>query len=208
MKKDLENFIAAHREEFDDQQVPESLWNGVLDGLEKQESEKQESKKQEPEKQESETQEVERNGQKNQKDPLVQKRLDGSQWFKIAATLLVAGVLGITIYFYGKQQGYEDYARINPELAAARADYQQLVQLRKDSVMVFANLNLGLESEFEEALAYMESNYLTLKKELESSPNQERTLVAMIMNLQAQAEVLNQQLIILSKLNNPPNEKL
>src|SRR5690554_2210879 len=198
MEKDLKNFIATHREEFDDQQIPGSLWNGVLDELEKQETEKQEVEKQGTEKQEAE----------KQKAFPAKNGLGRSQWFKIAATLLVAGIFGVTIYFYGKQQGYEDYARINPELAAARADYQQLVKLRKDSVMVFANQNLGLESEFEEALAYMESNYLALKKELESSPNQERTLVAMIMNLQAQAEVLNQQLIILSKLNNPPNEKL
>lgn len=203
MKKNLKNFIAAHREEFDDQQIPDSLWHGVLDELEKQELERDELEKQGEEKQE-----LEKAGREKQKALPAKNGLGRSQWFKIAATLLVAGILGVTIYFYGKQQGYEDYAQINPELAAARADYQQLVKLRKDSVMVFANQNLGLESEFEEALAYMESNYLALKKELESSPNQERTLVAMIMNLQAQAEVLNQQLSILSKLNNPPNEKL
>lgn len=178
MKKDLDKFIAANRAEFDDQPLPDALWDKVVAGLEAHEPRQQ------------------------------RKGLPRNQWFRIAATLLLSGALGILIYFYGKQQGYEDYVRINPDLAASRAGYQQLVEQRKDSVMVFASQNPGLETEFEDALTYMESNYEALRKELESSPNQERTLRAMILNLQAQAEVLNQQLIILSKLNNQQNEKL
>lgn len=174
MEKDLEKFIAAQRAEFDDQPVPESLWEGVLAGLEARES-----------------------GSGGWKG-----------WLKIAAGLLLAGSIGLSIYFYGRQQGFEDYARINPELAASRAGYQQLVAQRKDSVLIFVHRNPGLGSEFADALSYMESNYETLKRELGHSPNQERTLAAMILNLQAQAEVLNQQLIILSKLTNEQNEKL
>lgn len=201
MKKDIDDkglahFITAHRAEFDDQELPDKLWQGVLTGLEKQSNDSH-----------SATANVDAANPETQ-NASTRNRLPRQQWFKIAATLFIASLFGITIYFYGKQQGYADYARINPELAASRADYQQLVQQRKDSVMAFVRNDLGLETEFEDALTYMEANYETLKKELASSPNQERTLQAMILNLQAQAEVLNQQLLILSKLNYTQNEKL
>lgn len=202
MKKDKEDkglahFITAHRAEFDDQELPDKVWQGVLAGLEKQSNDSH-----------SATANADAASPETQNANTRNHRLLGQQWFKIAATLFIASLFGITIYFYGKQQGYADYARINPELAASRADYQQLVQQRKDSVMAFVRNDLGLETEFEDALTYMEANYETLKKELASSPNQERTLRAMILNLQAQAEVLNQQLLILSKLNYTQNEKL
>lgn len=207
MKKNLEDkglahFITTHRAEFDEQELPDKVWQGVLAGLEKQGNDSQTAA------QKASTANPESLNPHNTQKATSHNRILRQQWFKIAATLFIAALFGITIYFYGKQQGYADYARINPELAASRADYQQLVQQRKDSVMVFVRNDLGLETEFEEALTYMESNYETLKKELVSSPNQERTLRAMIQNLQAQAEVLNQQLLILSKLNYTQNEKL
>lgn len=109
---------------------------------------------------------------------------------------------------YQEDAGYQDYERINPELAESRAIYDDLVQQRKDSIRVFASQDLRLEAEFVDALSFMELNYEQLKAELQHSPNQERTLRAMILNLQAQAEVLNQQLYILSKLNETKNETL
>ena len=47
----------------------------------------------------------------------------------------------------------------------------------------------------------MDSTYKHLNAELPASPNQEAVLLAMIRNLQAQTEVLNQQLNILEHYN-------
>lgn len=211
MEKDLEKFIAARRAEFDDQPVPESIWEGVFAGLEARESQSAEGRSV-PAQGEFATAQGKTATVQGKSVP-VHERSAGPRplwkgWLRIAAGVILTGSIGVSIYFYGRQQGYEDYARINPELAASRAGYQQLVTQRKDSVLVFVHRNPGLGSEFADALSYMESNYETLKRELAFSPNQERTLAAMIMNLQAQAEVLNQQLIILSKLTNEQNEKL
>jgi hypothetical protein len=190
MKKDIEQFVAEHRAEFDDVTVPASLWENVNARLE----EGAIIKPLNPQ----------TLGNKN----LTRKTHSWLAWMKVAAMVFVACTLGTIIYFYGKSQGYEDYERINPELAASQAVYDELVQQRKDSVRVFANQNLNLEAEFVDALAYMEANYEQLKSELHNSPNQELTLRAMILNLQAQAEVLNQQLYILSKLKSNENETL
>ena len=51
----------------------------------------------------------------------------------------------------------------------------------------------------------MEANYEMLKQEFANSPNKELTLEAMIRNLQAQIEVLSQQMDILNYINK--NEK-
>lgn len=190
MKKDLEQFVAEHRAEFDDVSVPASLWENVHARLEEGAIIKP------------------LNPQTTGNKELTRKTHSWLAWMKLAAMVFVAFTLGTIIYFYGKSQGYEDYERINPELAASKAVYDELVQQRKDSVRVFASQNLNLEAEFVDALTYMEANYEQLKTELQNSPNQELTLRAMILNLQAQAEVLNQQLYILSKLKSNENETL
>jgi hypothetical protein len=197
MKKDIEQFIAENRAAFDDEPVPSSLWEKVNDRLDNGGVIRPINKNLRP----AEKDNSKNNWNNNSRNPR-------GQWIKIAATLLLAVTLGTTIYYYGKEQGYQDYERINPELAESRAIYDDLVQQRKDSIRVFASQDLRLEAEFVDALSFMELNYEQLKAELQHSPNQERTLRAMILNLQAQAEVLNQQLYILSKLNETKNETL
>src|SRR5690606_20091130 len=99
---------------------------------------------------------------------------------KIAAVTLLIGSAGIVVYFYGKKTAYDEYYRINPQLATEQQAYSQLILQKKDSVAVIATGNPLLYNEFSAALSHIEQNYETLKREFENSPNKERILEAMI----------------------------
>lgn len=191
MEKRLKDFIDTNRDQFDDQQVPWGLWSNIAEALDKDLQDQASAEGSDP-------------------TPIRSlKRTVPRGFLKIAASMIFLALAGTGIYFYGKQQGYEDYARINPELAATQGSYQVLVNQKKDSVAsFFSTRNPDVEAEFLETLIQMEKNYETLKAELPGSPNKERILEAMILNLQAQSAVLNQQMIILNKLTSPRNETL
>ncbi len=180
MKKDLKAFMAENREAFDGATPPEALWQRIATELDKAEH---------PEK-----------GAKVR-----------SMWvfqvLKVAAVTFVVGVVGIMVYFYGKKHAYDDYSRISPNLAAEQKTYAQLVTQKKDSIAYIAASNPTLYGEFSEVLSHMEENYESLKRELAESPNKELTLEAMIRNLQAQIEVLSQQMEVLDYINNETKNK-
>lgn len=191
MGKRLKDFINSNREKFDDQEVPWGMWSTISEALD------QDAKVQS----EKENTDIDQHVRQL-------KKSNFHYFLKIAASIILMVIAGASIYFYGKQQGYEDYARINPELAATQYSFQELVSQKKDSVAFFSSHNPDLESEFVQTLAQMEQNYELLKEELPTSPNKERILEAMIINLQAQSAVLNQQMIILNKLKSQKNETL
>lgn len=190
MEKRLKDFINDNKEQFDDQQIPWGLWSNISEALDKN----------------SQHQDGEERAETVPVRTL--KKAIPRRLLKIAASIALLIIAGTSIYFYGKKQGYEDYARINPELAATQGSYQVMVNQKKDSVAFFSSRNPDLEAEFVETLTQMEKNYEALKAELPSSPNQERILEAMILNLQAQTAVLNQQMIILHKLTSHRNETI
>jgi len=117
---------------------------------------------------------------------------------QIAAAILLTCIAGLAMYHYGKRQAYNNYSRINPQLAAEQATYQQLVTRKRDSIALFVASDPALSDEFTKVFEQMESHYNGLKRELAKSPNQERTLEAMIRNLQMQIEVLSQQMEIIN----------
>lgn len=174
MNRDLKKFVTEHRAAFDDAQPPKDLWQRIARELE-------ESKK--------------------PTGPVVVRKML-MQMLKVAAVTFLIGTAGILVYFYGKKNAYDDYRRINPDLAAEQLTYSQLVMQKKDSVAIFATHNPMLYGEFSKALNQMEANYEMLKQEFANSPNKELTLEAMIRNLQAQMEVLSQQMEILNYINN------
>lgn len=180
MKKDLKSFIQENREAFDDATPSLHLWQGIASGL----------------------------------DELDRQRTDipssRTTWFaqvlKVAAVTFLVGTVGMLIYFYGKREAYLDYSRVNPDLAAEQQVYAQLVTQKKDSIAYIATSNPALYGEFSKVIDQMESNYEMLKQEFAKSPNRELTLEAMIRNLQAQIDILSQQLDILNYLNSAKNE--
>ncbi len=179
MKKDLKTFITENRAAFDDANPPKDLWQRI-------------------------TKELDEPGQSKDNPPV--RKIWIMQVLKVAAVTFLIGMAGITVYFYGKKHAYEDYSQINPNLAAEQKAYAQLVTQKKDSIAFIAVSNPVLYGEFSEVLSQMEANYEVLKRELAKSPNKELTLEAMIRNLQAQIEVLGQQMEILNYINETKNK--
>lgn len=167
MSKKLESFIKNNREAFDDAPIPEMAWDKIAAKLENKES-----------------------------DNAKIRKIRFAQVLKIAATVLFIGTISLVAYQYGKRQGYDDYSRLYPELAAKQDIYINQITQKKDSIAVIAASNPTLHHEFSDVLSKMEENYSSLKNELSASPNKELVLEAMIHNLRAQVEVLGQQMEI------------
>ncbi len=178
MKRDLKKFVTENRTAFDHAHPPKDLWKQIAKELDDRERP---------------------TGRATVRKMLVQV-------FKVAAVTFLIGVAGILVYFYGKKNAFDDYRRINPDLAAEQQTYSQLVMQKKDSVAIFATHNPTLYGEFSKSLDQMEANYEMLKQEFANSPNKELTLEAMIRNLQAQMEVLSQQMDILNYINKNENQ--
>lgn len=166
MEKNLKTFIRDNRAAFDTANPPEGLWERIEASLD---------------------------GQQPEQKKKV-RRLPIARIAQLAAAVLILAVAGALVFSYGRKQGYEDYHRINPQLAAEQRTYADMVTQKKDSVSFIAATNPTLYGEFSTVLEQMEDNYMSLKQELPNSPNQEMTLEAMIHNLKIQIEVLGQQL--------------
>ena len=180
MKKDLKGFITENRDAFDNATPPKDLWERIASELDQ--------------------------GEQPQGKGSIRK-LWVLQVLKVAAITFLVGVAGITVYFYGKKHAYDDYSQISPNLAAEQKAYAQLVTQKKDSIAYIAVSNPTLYGEFSEVLNQMEANYESLKQEFGESPNKELTLEAMIRNLQAQIEVLSQQMEVLNYINSETKTK-
>lgn len=174
MKKDLRGFITDNKDAFDDATPPNDLWQRIANELDQ---------------------------GKQPQGKVITKNMWMIQMLKVAAVTFIIGIAGITVYFYGKKQAYDDYSKISPNLAAEQKAYAQLVTQKKDSIAYIAVSNPTLYGEFSDVLHQMEANYESLKQELAESPNKELTLAAMIRNLQAQIEVLSQQMEILNYID-------
>lgn len=137
------------------------------------------------------------------------------RWRKIlqlAAVLFLIASAGMWIYQLGREQGHHDYVEINPELARTQEVYRQIIDSRKDSLSQLSGFDPKLSKEFSMSLREMEVSYSKLKAGLAKSPNPEKTLQAMILNLEVQANVLYHQLDVFQKIYRPqlmgPTHKL
>lgn len=164
MKKNLTSFVRDNRPAFDTANPPAGLWDRIEASLDSQARE----------------------------HTVRVRRLP--RLARIAAAVLLLAAAGVLVFTYGRRQGYEDYHKINPQLAAEQRAYSEMVTQKKDSIAFIAVSNPALYGEFSTVLEQMEANYKDLKQELPSSPNKELTLDAMIQNLKIQIEVLGQQL--------------
>ncbi|NRF41933.1 hypothetical protein [Pedobacter foliorum] len=130
----------------------------------------------------------------------VKKPLRVPLWFAIAASLTV--VMTITfIYTYRSKQTGIDIADVNPIYAKKEMKFASLIEQKKDSLMVYAQENPKLYSEFSSDLQKLGADYENLKKQLQNSPNQKLVVRAMVKNLELQLQVINQQLSIINEVS-------
>lgn len=177
MEKDLKSFIRNNRSDFDTANPPEALWDRIAKSLDDE--------------------------QMTTSKP---RKLYFARLMRVAAAVLLLGIAGALVFTYGRKQGYEDYHRINPQLAAEQRSYADIVSQKKDSLAFIATTNPILYNEFSTALEQIEASYNTLKQELHTSPNQELTLEAMILNLRIQIEILEQQIDTYQNVKDKENQ--
>ena len=130
----------------------------------------------------------------------VKKPLRVPLWFGIAASLIL--VLVVTfIYTYHKRDRSVELADVNPGYAHKEMKFASLIEQKKDSLMVYAQENPKLYSEFSADLQKLGADYENLKKQLQNSSNQQLVVRAMVKNLELQLQVVSQQLSIINEVS-------
>ena len=171
MSKRLEDFIRDNKTELNYIEPPADLWD-----------------------------KIERRLDQQKKSAVKKERVIKINFlFKIAASVIV--ILGVTALLWRYQYNKNLIARIDPELAKQQVHYASLIESKQTELKQLEKEEPELYRTFSSELRKMESSYRQLQEELPKSPNQERTVKAMIKNLEIQIQVLNQQLIIIEQIN-------
>jgi len=121
-------------------------------------------------------------------------------WLGIAASLIVMVTITF-IFIYPNKEKHPDIAAVSPAFAKKELKFASLIEEKRDSLQVYAKENPALYEQFSADLDKLGKDYELLKKELKDSPNQHFIVNAMVKNLKLQLQVINQQLAIISEVN-------
>lgn len=119
------------------------------------------------------------------------------QWISIAATLLI--VFGTFITYQVNRT--IDVADVSRSFGQKKVHLTSLIEEKKDSLEVYATDNPELYQKFISDVNKLNSDYEELRKQLQTSPNSQAVVRAMMRNLDLQVQVLNQQLMIINQVN-------
>lgn len=180
MSNRLEHFIKDNKKEFDLFEPPIDLWDRIDSQLE-------------------ETKKAARRPE---------KVIRLSMLLRVAASLILVMSLGILLWNY-RQDTPEgvNLSNIDPQMARQQIQYASLIEIKRSELKRIEKEEPELYKTFSAELKKMDASYEKLKSELPQSPNQERTVKAMIRNLEIQLEVLNQQLLIIQQINELKQEE-
>lgn len=172
MSKRLEDFIRQNKNAFDDRKPEPDLWSKIQKSL---------------------------TGHVTSFQP----KKSFSLGFVLRVAAIVILVMGVGFIFYLQKQNQRpiDLAQISPEYAQQQLRYASEVQNKRAVLKVIAKTDPELYQEFNSVLLDIDKSYKKLNQELQISPNPERVLRAMILNLQVQTELLNQQLQVIEDYN-------
>ncbi|MES2417549.1 MAG: hypothetical protein V4541_05145 [Bacteroidota bacterium] len=121
-------------------------------------------------------------------------------WMNFAAILVIG--LGIYLtYNYRQANNRIEVADVNAAFGKKVVRYASLIEEKKDSLQVYKKENPELYNKFIVDMNKLSNDYNTLKKQLQTSPNREIVVKAMVKNLEIQSNVLSQQLEIINQIN-------
>ncbi|MBV9987585.1 MAG: hypothetical protein JO301_07895 [Chitinophagaceae bacterium] len=180
MKNRLEEFVHRHRDEFDADAPANDLW-AVIE-------------------------------QHTEQKPVKIFRLFTLK--QLAASLLIL-VNAVAIFFLVERKNtfsapVENAPReqvTNPGYEKEIDQISRLVEIKQAKLKEVERSNPVLYRKFTDALDQLNNSYRQLEKELNTNPNREALLEAMIQNLSLQQELLNRQLTIYQTLKQSRNEK-
>jgi len=173
MSLQLEDFIKNNREQFDDAEPADELWQLIERRLPRQ----------------------------THNEKFEKKAFSFAFVLRVAATVILIMAVGFTAYLR-LFNSRVDLVAINPEYAQQQAHYASLVETKRSELKEVTKADPKLYEEFDTEFARMDSVYVRLKGELSASPDREKVLRAMIQNLQIQTQVLTQQLNMVEQYNN------
>lgn len=182
----MERFIRDHREDFDDQEPSQKVWEQIEAGMNK----------------------------KNPPAKVV--RISFVRWSVAAAVLLglilsvvyfvqpekteidpaIAGKVNTNV----KDPVVDN---IDPQIGKMVAQFSSMIEEKQKEIQSIEKDNPALYSQFSGDIKKLDSTYQVLRNTLPANPNKEQLLQAMISNLQMQIDLLNQQLNIIKKVKNP-----
>jgi hypothetical protein len=90
---------------------------------------------------------------------------------------------------------------LDPTYAKQVYHFTQLIELKQNELKQIEKEHPELYKQFVRDINKLDSSYQSLKMELPRNANRELLLEAMIQNLQLQSDLLNQQLLIIKKIN-------
>ncbi len=171
MSARLDDFIKNNREQFDDLEPADELWQRIERGLPRQ----------------------------AYNERFKKKTFSFGFVLRMAAAVIL--IMAICFTGYVKFSSRVDLSTINPEYAQQQAHYASLVETKRSELKAVTKANPQLYEEFDTEFVRMDSVYKRLKSELPVSPDREKVLRAMIQNLQIQTQVLTQQLNMVEQYN-------
>ncbi|SOD95886.1 hypothetical protein SAMN06269250_5031 [Spirosoma fluviale] len=216
MKKDnLERFVRDNREAFDDKEPPNSLWQKIEAGLDKQQADRDTPFRQihiNPV--QTDNEEFGASRTMPSKTDNGRSRLAGRQigWpsldWRVAASVAVLLLASAFLYMnheYGVAHQPEVVAA-SPLYAKEVVHYTELIDVKRAELKQMTQDNPALYQEFATDLDRLEKSYLLLKSDLPKNPNQEVLIQAMIQNLQLQINLLNEQLRVIDRIKQQTHE--
>jgi hypothetical protein len=187
MKESLEDFVKAHRNEFDSFEPRPDLWQDICEEITPPENKKPETK------------------------------ITGfnSRYFlryAAAAVLLLATGFGLRVLTQKGSandmvaQAPVSLQKVAPEMAEVENYYTMLISQKQEELNSFDLAALEMDEDWHHELAQLDSSYQKLKKELLTHPDKEKVVAAMTRNLRIRIEMLNRQLQVLERINTIKNQ--
>ncbi|MFY0688433.1 MAG: hypothetical protein JXQ90_14760 [Cyclobacteriaceae bacterium] len=134
------------------------------------------------------------------------QRKNGINLWKVAAVLLLCTTGYLLIERLNETEPAFDENNAYTEFIQAEAYYASIIEMKKGEMIAYGDRDL--HESFLKEISVLDKSYNELKKSFEESIETEKIVDAMINNLQLRIEILNQQLMILKKLNKLENEKV
>jgi hypothetical protein len=129
------------------------------------------------------------------------------QWMSMAA-MLVVGLGAFLTYNYQQANRKIDVADVSKSFGRKEVHLASLIEEKKDSLQVRAKDNPELYNKFMSDISKLNADYEELKKQLQTSPNSQTVVLAMMKNLDIQLQVLNEQLMIVNQVNQYKKETI
>jgi hypothetical protein len=180
MKNRLEEFVHHHREDFDAEGPGRDLWPAIEQNTEKKQA----------------------------------KLFNLFTMKQVAAALLILVNAAAIFFLLERRNTISDAGNAAPTEQVTNPLYEReidqiskVVEFKQAKLKEIGRTNPVLYKTFTGAHGQLDKAYRDLEKELNTNPNKEQLLEAMIQNLSLQQELLNQQLSIYQKIKTTRNEK-